>query len=90
MSDSSRILREDDPEHAVLLAQGWTVTHRSWGARLVLAGDADLGPMVEAVAAAQAAGYELRRLVGTAAVPGRTGSAGLSRHPSLPPRSCAH
>ncbi|EEH65646.1 hypothetical protein HMPREF0058_1616 [Actinomyces urogenitalis DSM 15434] len=65
MSDSSRILREDDPEHAVLLAQGWTVTHRSWGARLVLAGDADLGPMVEAAAAAQAAGYELRRLVGT-------------------------
>jgi len=28
------VLREDDPLAVELLAQGWTVAHRSWGARL--------------------------------------------------------
>lgn len=60
--DGIRILREDDPEHARLLAEGWEVVATSWGARLHLGDDADLSPLLDAVAAAQDAGYEVLRL----------------------------
>jgi GNAT superfamily N-acetyltransferase len=33
--EQPRVLREDDPRVPGLLEQGWTVQHRSWGARLV-------------------------------------------------------
>jgi GNAT superfamily N-acetyltransferase len=33
-TDATRVVREDDPVAAGLLAEGWTVAHRSWGARL--------------------------------------------------------
>ncbi len=62
VNEEQRILREDDPQHEVLLAQGWTVASRSWGARLVLEDDADLSRLVEAVAAVQESGYVLHRL----------------------------
>lgn len=62
MSTNLRILREDDPEHAELLAQGWAITDRSWGARLTLDDDADLSALLQAVTTAEDAGYQVRRL----------------------------
>lgn len=62
---SARFLRQDDPEHAALLAQGWTVAATSWGARLDLAGDSDLAVYDRAVGAARDAGYEVRELAST-------------------------
>ena len=55
-----RILREDDPQHELLVRRGWTIAHRSWGAHLTLPDHADLTALVEAVAAAQDAGYAVR------------------------------
>jgi GNAT superfamily N-acetyltransferase len=52
----SQVLREDDPEAAVLLAGGWTVAHRSWGARLRTADPECLRALV---AAAEALGYAI-------------------------------
>ncbi|WP_194784770.1 GNAT family N-acetyltransferase [Actinomyces haliotis] len=60
--DSIRILREDDPEHARLLAEGWEVVAESWGARLRLGDDADLSLLLDAVAVAQDDGYSVERL----------------------------
>lgn len=60
--DSIRILREDDPEHDRLLADGWRVVGTSWGARLALPDNADLTAYREAVAAAQGDGYAVERL----------------------------
>lgn len=59
---SARILRQDDPEHAELLAQGWTVTATSWGARLDLTAGSDLSVYDRAVSAARRAGYEVREV----------------------------
>lgn len=58
----SRVLREDDPRVAGLLADGWRVAHRSWGARLR---DVDR----ERLAALAAQGYEVAE-VGPEAAPG--------------------
>jgi hypothetical protein len=49
-----QVLREDDPGAAVLLAGGWTVAHRSWGARLR---SVDPERLRALVAAAEALGY---------------------------------
>jgi hypothetical protein len=51
-----QVLREDDPRAAALLALGWRVAHRSWGARLH---DPVLGPLADLVAAAEARGYHV-------------------------------
>ena len=59
-----RILREDDPEHDRLIARGWRIVSRSWGARLTLTEDADVSALEAALAAARRAGYAVRRLGG--------------------------
>lgn len=58
MTDDSgtRVLREDDPLVPTLIEQGWTVAHRSWGARLSTPATA---PLEALVAAAEAAGYRV-------------------------------
>jgi len=43
-----QVLRDDDPRAAALLADGWRVEHRSWGARLL---DVDR-PLLERIASA--------------------------------------
>lgn len=51
-----QVLREDDPGAAVLRAGGWTVAHRSWGARLH---SVDPERLRALVAAADALGYAI-------------------------------
>lgn len=58
----ARVLREDNPEAAALLDAGWTVESTSWGARLHLADDADLGPYERRLQAATDQGLDVRRL----------------------------
>ena len=57
-----RIVREDDPEHDRLIARGWRIVSRSWGARLTLADGADVSALEAALDAARRAGYVVRRL----------------------------
>ena len=59
-----QVLREDDPRAAKLLAQGWTVAHRSWGARLREVDPERLHSLV-----ANASGYVVEE-VGSEADPG--------------------
>ncbi|MDO4239753.1 DUF952 domain-containing protein [Micrococcus sp.] len=58
----ARVLREDTVEAASLQDAGWTVRSRSWGARLHLAGDADLTPYRDLVTAVEALGVQVRVL----------------------------
>lgn len=60
-SPDPRIVREDDPEHDRLIARGWRIVSRSWGARLTLADGADVSALEAAPAAARRAGYAVRR-----------------------------
>ncbi len=62
MSPTIHVLREDDPQHALLLAQGWRVVATSWGARLRLSDDADLTGLHAAVDRVSSDGYELVEL----------------------------
>jgi hypothetical protein len=55
----TRVLRDDDPEAARLLGQGWTVVAESWGARLR---DPDPSHLQALVDVATAAGYDVREL----------------------------
>ncbi|MCH1865073.1 hypothetical protein [Nocardioides sp. CFH 31398] len=58
MSDT-RVLREEDPEAARLLGEGWTVVAESWGARLR---DPDPQRLRALVDVATLAGYDVREL----------------------------
>lgn len=51
-----QVVREDDPRAAPLLASGWAVAHRSWGARLH---DVDAARLHTLVAAAEQRGYAI-------------------------------
>jgi hypothetical protein len=51
-----QVLREDDPRLPWLLADGWTVAHRSWAARLR---EPDGIALARTMAAAEAAGYAI-------------------------------
>lgn len=80
--DAVRILREDSPELADLLAQGWRVVSSSWGARLTLSDDADLTIYRQAVTSAQQAGYEVRTV--SPAEVGALASLDLALAPDFP------
>lgn len=62
VSPEIRILREDDPEHDSLLAQGWEVVATSWGARLSLPDDADPAPLRRRIEEAESLGYRVLEL----------------------------
>lgn len=58
MTPEIRVLRQDDPRHDELIAQGWSIIATSWGARLHLDDGADLAPYRRLVARARTAGYQ--------------------------------
>lgn len=58
-SAGAAVLRDDDPCAAALAAVGWTIAHRSWGARLL---EPDLAGLAAIVDGARAQGYVLREL----------------------------
>lgn len=62
MTPAERVLREDDPLAAQLLAEGWGVVHESWGARLVVPED-DSGPdLMALVEVVRRQGWTVSRL----------------------------
>lgn len=65
-TDQVQVLREDDPGASRLLEQGWSIAHRSWGARLL---HVDTGRLRAVVAAAAARGHRIAE-VGPEADPG--------------------